>query len=31
MREHLASFTLADMVMQARGLQPQRRPHEDAK
>ena len=31
MREHLASFTLADMVMQARGLQPQRRPHEAAK
>jgi Rrf2 family protein len=30
MREHLASFTLADMVMQARGLQPQRRPHEAA-
>ena len=28
MREHLASFTLADMVLQARGLQPQRRPHE---
>ena len=28
MREHLASFTLADMVPQARGLQPQRRPHE---
>ena len=30
MREHLASFTLADMVLQARGLQPQRRPHEAA-
>ena len=28
MREHLSSFTLADMVLQARGLQPQRRPHE---
>ncbi len=28
MREHLASFTLADMVQQARGLQPKRRPHE---
>jgi Rrf2 family protein len=28
MREHLASFTLADMVLQAKGLQPQRRPHE---
>lgn len=27
MREHLASFTLADMVMQARGLQPARRTH----
>ncbi len=31
MREHLASFTLADMVLQARGLQPQRRPHEVVK
>ena len=30
MREHLSSFTLADMVLQARGLQPQRRPHEAA-
>ena len=30
MREHLASFTLAEMVLQARGLQPQRRPHEAA-
>ena len=30
MREHLSSFTLADMVMQARGIQPQRRPHEAA-
>jgi len=28
MREHLASFTLADMVLQARGILPQRRPHE---
>ncbi|HEY5302502.1 MAG TPA: Rrf2 family transcriptional regulator [Acidimicrobiales bacterium] len=28
MREHLSSFTLADMVLQARGLQPQRRPHQ---
>jgi len=28
MREHLSSFTLADMVLQAKGLQPQRRPHE---
>jgi len=28
MREHLSSFTLADMVLQARGLQPQRRSHE---
>ena len=28
MREHLSSFTLADMVLQARGLQPPRRPHE---
>ena len=28
MREHLSSFTLADMVLQARGLQPQRRTHE---
>ena len=27
MREHLSSFTLADMVLQARGLQPQRRAH----
>ena len=27
MREHLSSFTLADMVLQARGLQPPRRPH----
>ncbi len=27
MREHLASFTLADMVLQARGLQPARRTH----
>jgi len=31
MREHLSSFTLADMVLQARGLQPQRRPHEAVK
>lgn len=31
MREHLSSFTLADMVRQARGLQPQRRPHEAVK
>jgi Rrf2 family protein len=31
MREHLSSFTLADMVMQARGLQPQRRSHEAVK
>ncbi len=31
MREHLASFTLADMVLQARGLQPPRRPHEVVK
>lgn len=30
MREHLSSFTLADMLLQARGLQPQRRPHEAA-
>jgi Rrf2 family iron-sulfur cluster assembly transcriptional regulator len=30
MREHLAGFTLAEMVLQARGLQPQRRPHEAA-
>jgi hypothetical protein len=30
MREHLSSFTLADMVLQAKGLQPQRRPHEAA-
>lgn len=30
MREHLSSFTLADMVLQARGLQPQRRPHQAA-
>ena len=28
MREHLASFTLADMVLQARGIKPTRRPHE---
>lgn len=28
MREHLSSFTLADMVLQARGLQPQRRTHD---
>ena len=28
MREHLASFTLADMVLQARGIKPQRRSHE---
>jgi Rrf2 family protein len=28
MRDHLSSFTLAEMVLQARGLQPQRRPHE---
>ncbi len=28
MREHLSSFTLADMVLQARGLQPPRRPHD---
>ncbi|NNN04130.1 MAG: Rrf2 family transcriptional regulator [Acidimicrobiaceae bacterium] len=28
MREHLSSFTLADMVRQARGLQPARRTHE---
>lgn len=28
MREHLASFTLADMVLQARGIKPARRPHE---
>ncbi len=28
MREHLSSFTLADMVLQARGLQPQRLPHQ---
>jgi Rrf2 family iron-sulfur cluster assembly transcriptional regulator len=27
MREHLASFTLADMVLQARGIQPARRTH----
>jgi len=27
MREHLASFTLADMVLQAQGLQPARRTH----
>ena len=27
MREHLASFTLADMVLQARGVQPFRRTH----
>ncbi len=27
MREHLASYTLADMVAQARGLQPLRRTH----
>ncbi len=27
MREHLASYTLADMVAQARGLQPVRRTH----
>jgi Rrf2 family iron-sulfur cluster assembly transcriptional regulator len=30
MREHLSSFTLSDMVLQARGLQPPRRPHEIA-
>ncbi len=30
MREHLSSFTLADMVLQARGLAPQRRPHQAA-
>ncbi len=28
MREHLSSFTLADMVLQARGIKPQRRSHE---
>src|ERR1035438_9582380 len=28
MREPLASFTLADMVLQARGIKPQRRSHE---
>ena len=27
MREHLASYTLADMVLQARGVQPVRRTH----
>ena len=27
MREHLSSFTLADMVLQARGVQPARRTH----
>ena len=27
MREHLASYTLADMVLQARGVQPARRTH----
>ena len=30
MREHLSSFTLADMVLQARGIKPQRRAHEAA-